>query len=323
MFNVAKPPKAKKAKKSKKAEEPSQAPDNLPMTLDLKGTLDYNKIQCGMTILGCIRRITNLALEIELPGLCFALVPITHISETFNRYLGERLEQNDLETTSLKDIFAVGEFLPIKIVDVTSKDDVTRIEASTNPAHVYAERHFNSFGKGHVVWATPTTKLDHGYEMNVGVRDVRAFLPFKNIDTGTDLAIGKPIWCVVHKFEATPTSSLMRLSAKVDHVRACQSDIDNVDVIIPGARVEFAVVRVSAHGIYGKIANTEFTAYVDENYLAKPLNKMADYQERAALKGYVLYVAPSTKVVYVTLRHPDAQAAPRLVNGDVVRAVVS
>lgn len=89
--------------------------------------------------------------------------------------------------TGLKDLFVVGEFLPIKIVDVTSNDDVTRIEASTNPAHLYADRHFNSFGKGHVVWATPINKSDHGYEMSVGVRDVRAFLPFKNTEPAADL----------------------------------------------------------------------------------------------------------------------------------------
>lgn len=64
--------------------------------------LNYNflqNLQTGMVIFGCIRNIKNLALEMELPGLCFALVQITDISDPFTKYLNNLLENNDSEVS--------------------------------------------------------------------------------------------------------------------------------------------------------------------------------------------------------------------------------
>lgn len=55
----------------------------------------FQQLQTGMVILGCIKNIRNFALEVELPGLCFASVPITEISDPFTKHLNQQLENSD------------------------------------------------------------------------------------------------------------------------------------------------------------------------------------------------------------------------------------
>lgn len=50
-----------------------------------------------MKILGCVRNITNLSLEVEMPGLTFCYVKITRISDPFIANLNDQLAKNDEE----------------------------------------------------------------------------------------------------------------------------------------------------------------------------------------------------------------------------------
>lgn len=45
-----------------------------------------------MIILGCIKHISNLAVQVEFPGLTFATVPINNISDAFTTSLTEALK---------------------------------------------------------------------------------------------------------------------------------------------------------------------------------------------------------------------------------------
>lgn len=58
-----------------------------------------------MVILGCVRHITNFGLEVELPGLCFASVSITEISDAFTKHLNQLLENNEPDVSVLYSAF--------------------------------------------------------------------------------------------------------------------------------------------------------------------------------------------------------------------------
>lgn len=65
---------------------------------------------------------------------------------------------------------------------VEVRDKGTHVEASINPREIYADQNHSSFTKGMLVWACVQSQSDHGYEMTLGVKHCRAFVPFKNID---------------------------------------------------------------------------------------------------------------------------------------------
>ncbi|XP_050309276.1 protein RRP5 homolog [Anthonomus grandis grandis] len=320
LFSVSKPPKAKKPKKSKKKQLGTD--ETSEPVVSVKGTLSYQTIQTGMVILGCVRQIKNLAIEVELPGLCFATVGVTQISDSFTKYLNQQIKAGEIETNKiLSMMFSVGEFLPVKIMNIESREKGTHLEGSINPLDIYSERNHDSFKKEMLVWASVSSKADHGYEMSLGVKNCRVFLPSKNINEGVNYVIGKPLWCVVHKFDATSTTSTVRLSAKYDHIRILKGDVDNLHNIIPGNKVEFLVDKITAHGLLGKFSEN-FVGYVDENYLKKPLNRPSDYHEGKLLAAYILYVEPITKITHLTLRPPEKEEEVDLPVGKVVQAEV-
>lgn len=57
-----------------------------------------------MTILGCIRHITDFSIEVELPGFTFGYINITRISDPFTKLLNKKLEANDDEVRICKTI---------------------------------------------------------------------------------------------------------------------------------------------------------------------------------------------------------------------------
>ncbi|CAG9771962.1 unnamed protein product [Ceutorhynchus assimilis] len=322
LFSIAKPPKAKKSKKSKPLETAQTSDDIFQSVINIKGSLSYNKIQTGMVILGCIRNVSTFALEIELPGLCFATVPITSISDPFTKHLNKQLENDEPETTTiLSKMFSIGQHIPAKIINIESKDSGTKVEATMNPREIYSTYNHNLFKKGSLVWGSINIAGDHGFEIDLGVKNTRAFLPLKNLQPDQDYSIGKPIWCVVHKFDNTATASTVRLSAKTEHLLK-QETVDNLHLLIPSMKVEFYMDKIKPHGILGKISDNNFIGYVDENYLNKPL---ANYQEGRLISAYILYVEPTTDIVHLTLRLPLVQQTKPLdVNvGDILTAQVS
>ncbi|XP_066256179.1 rRNA biogenesis protein RRP5-like [Euwallacea similis] len=321
LFNLAKPSKAKKNKKSKKDASQESSEGLFEATLNIKGTLSYKKVQTGMVILGCVRQITNFGLEIELPGLCFVSVIITEISDPFTRYLNQQLENNEPDAPTLKNLFSIGEFLPVKITNIETHEKGVHLNGSINPREIYSELNYNSFKKDMLVWACISSKTDHGYEMSLGVKNSRAFLPFKNIDQDIKYGTGKPMWCTIHKADCTDSSSIIRLSAKTEHIKASKCDINNLHSVIPGAKVEFVSDKITPYGIQGKF-NETFIGYIDETFLAKPLKRTSDYREGRILKAYILYVEPTTKIAYLTLRSLEKEEKPELNIGDVVRAEV-
>lgn len=160
-------------------------------------------------------------------------------------------------------MFSIGEYLPVKIINIEAREKGIHVEGSFNPREIYLEQNHNSFKKGMLVWGSISSQADHGYEISLGVKNCRAFLPSKNINNGTEyskffvivlghlivtfivfLVIGKPLWCVIHKFDSTPSASTVRMSATTEHIKNTKFDIESMHGIIPGMKVEFVTDKV-------------------------------------------------------------------------------
>lgn len=143
-----------------------------------------------MVILGCIRHITNYSLELEFPGLVFANVNVTHISDHFTHYLNKKLETTEEEDDAsetdfiLKNMFTLGQFVPTKVLSVGHGDRGFKISASLNPREINEGKRHNALKKNMLIWANIQSVLDHGYELSVGIKNCRVFLPKENIDEG-------------------------------------------------------------------------------------------------------------------------------------------
>ncbi|XP_030753555.1 protein RRP5 homolog [Sitophilus oryzae] len=321
LFNTGKSPKQKKIKKN----EPKQADDGLVQpSLNIRGSLTYNKIQSGMVIIGCIRNIKNFSLEVELPGLCFATINITEISDPFTKHLNKLLEDDDPETgIILNKMFSIGEYLPVKIIHIEpSEKGGAHLKGTINPREIYFEYNHTSFKKEMLVWCSISSQADHGYEISMGVKNTRAFLPSKNIDDNSKYLIGKPLWCVVHKCEFTPSSSILRLSSKDEHMENRTTEVDNLHDLIPGSKVELFVEKVTSHGIQGKFCD-QFNGYINNSYINNLKKSITDYREGQLLQCYILYIEPVTNIAHLSLCNFKTAEQPKDLNvGDLLTGEV-
>lgn len=69
-----------------------------------------------------------------------------------------------------------------KIIAIESTSKGHSVQASINPKDVNAGKFHNNFKKGATVWGCVTSELDHGFELSLGVKNCRVFLPSKNVD---------------------------------------------------------------------------------------------------------------------------------------------
>lgn len=74
--------------------------------------------------------------------------------------------------------------MPVRILSATQDEETSHISLSTNPSFVNKDFSHQMFKKGMLVWASIAEQLQHGYSLDMGVPNVRSFLPNKNIDEG-------------------------------------------------------------------------------------------------------------------------------------------
>nr|XP_015835283.1 PREDICTED: protein RRP5 homolog isoform X2 [Tribolium castaneum] len=323
LFKIAKPPKAKKARKEVVPRKEKITEDLWQGSIKLQGTLTYDRVQDGMVVLACIRRFSNLSVQVEFPGLTYGAVAINNISDVFTASITKELKaNNDLSCiNSVRDMLSVGQLIPTKILSVNKEEKGHKIQASINPRDVNAGRIHSSFKKGALIWANVVSKLDHGYELTIGVNNCRVFLPFKNTDESKNYVLGEPLFCVIHKVVSSNSATTLSVSAKHDHVhRALMQDDLSISDLIPGMKVDFFVEEILPHGIKGQLAENCY-AYVDETFTFSRIKKER-IKEGKSIPAYVLFVEPVTKVTYLSLRGLEKLPEPELTIGQVCSAQI-
>lgn len=78
----------------------------------------------------------------------------------------------------------MGQFIPVKVQNMEPTEKGLKVELSTKPSVINADLNHSSFRKQMLVWATVIEQLDHGYRLDVGVRNVRVFLQNEKVPEG-------------------------------------------------------------------------------------------------------------------------------------------
>lgn len=88
----------------------------------------------------------------------------------------------------MKKMFHIGQYIPVRILGLEEKEKGIHVECSVNPRDIFEGKSHIWFKKGLLIWASIQSILDHGYEVSVGVKNCRVFLPSKNIDEGREFS---------------------------------------------------------------------------------------------------------------------------------------
>lgn len=114
---------------------------------------------------------------------------------------------------------------------------------------------------------------------------------------------------MVHKVESSPTSTILTVSTKKDHLeKPSWSDDFNLVDVNPGLNVKLLVEEVNSHGAKGHFMENCF-GYLDQTQLFSK-KKLEHIKEGSTILAQVLFVEPITKVSYLTLRGSEILPEP-------------
>ncbi|XP_065088684.1 protein RRP5 homolog [Ochlerotatus camptorhynchus] len=275
-------------------------------------SLQFKTAQEGMLLMGCVYKISKMDVKISLPGRLFGTVPLMSISEAYTTRL-HGLLQNSIGGTEercpgLDELYKVGDLVYIKIKAKYIKDK--RLGLTLDPKDLHSEFNCKHLVEGLILTATIEEEEDHGYQMNVGIKNVRAFLPTHNVRNNT-MIVGKNLFCSIEKVtQANGSATIILKAFKPTEPRKLEIVQANIDSLVPGSLVTFTVESILSNGLQGTLFDDTVPAFVNENMLERPLSNPKNYEIFKQLQARILYVMPHTKHVFLTLAHYDGNRVP-------------
>lgn len=289
--------------------------------------LSYDTIQDGMIVMGMVKNMDQLYLNISLPGRINARVSALEISEAYTKSMKDFLHNSTQAEgyKPLKDLYQVGQIVYGRIQEVKQGDKGQyQVDMSLKPSEVHGELVHSNIRKGFVFNGAVEEVQEHGYIIESGIKGLRCFVPLDK--TKVEHAIGELIYLKVEKI--TPDQSVSTCickEIKPEKLKIKDQNDPKLDYLLPSTIVNFQVNKLLKNGLQGSIMNEVFTAYVNEHQLKDPLTLPEDYEVNTTYEARILYVMPLTKFVYLSLnlRNDKEPKSESLENEDDVDAKVS
>lgn len=322
--------KRKKEKLNKKQRDEKHIRDNEQRQDKVEAVsaelLSLKTITEGMLIMGCVSKIDATYVQVSLPGRLTGRVLVTAMAPAYvdivNKYVNDVANVQGYKT--LDELFTIGQIVCVKVMQIKAGADQPRalIELSMNPADLQADFQHKKVAVNTVLCAAVSDIEDHGYVLNAGIANLRAFMP--QADAGDrELGVGEIIFVRVQNAKTAAAASTVVCSAVDMSDRrppAAVKDQANLAYVLPTSVVKFKVSKILRDGLQGTVLNGTFTAYVNEHQLERPLSLAEEYEVDAELDARVLYVMPLTKLVYVSLNLSEsiARTDSELIVGTII-----
>lgn len=313
--------KRKKEKLNKRQREEKQIRDNEERQDKVEAVsaelLSLKTISEGMLVMGCISKIDATHVQVSLPGRLTGRVLVTAMAPAYvdcvNKYVND--VANVLGYKTLEELYTIGQIVCVKVMQIRAGADQPRalIELSMNPADLQADYQHKRVGVDAVLCAAVSDIEDHGYVLNAGIANLRAFMPLAEAG-GRDLGVGEIVFVRVQTSKKAAAASTVvctlidELAGRTPAAAVSGKDSANLAYVLPTSVVKFKVTKCLRDGLQGTVLNGTFTAYVNEHQLERPLSAPEDYAVDAELDARVLYVMPLTKLVYVSLNLSESIA---------------
>ncbi|KAI9148007.1 ribosomal RNA processing RRP5 [Paramyrothecium foliicola] len=236
-------------------------------------SLSFKRLVKGSLVLGQVTRVNNLDLEVALPNNLVGHVSIVAVSEQLTKRLeadaaadAGDAEDDDNDSSNdndvnLKSLFVTGQYLRVYVVS-TMDDTVIgkgkrKIELSLRPAEANSGLGIDDVVAHSTIMASVVSVEERGCVMDVGIPDMRAFLPKNEIEPTIDeerLQPGAVFLCqVTGKKSGGKTAQLSLLQKKLGNVKEVPSDATTLNTYLPGTTVDLLVTNTDRRGLAGKI----------------------------------------------------------------------
>ncbi|XP_038614080.1 protein RRP5 homolog [Tachyglossus aculeatus] len=301
------PKKTKTPKPAKKEPKKSDA--------ELFELLNVENLSEGVLLLGCVKESNDFEVVISLPNGLQGFVQATGISDTYTKKLAEQVEREEFleDVVPLSVLCPPGMLVRCVVNSIkTTKKGSRSIRLSLNPKEVNRGLSAGTLKPGMLLTGTVSSREDHGYLIDIGVSESKAFLPRKKAqeyirvrNKGNELKLGQYLWCRVE--EVKGNGSIIRLSIQSSEVASALATEEQnwtLDTMLPGLVVKAVVQKVTAHGLSLSFLSV-YNGLVD--FLHLDPKKSQSYVAAQKVKACILSVHRQTKTIRLTLRPPFLQ----------------
>ncbi|CAG5004356.1 unnamed protein product [Parnassius apollo] len=279
-------------------------------------SLNYKIVKEGQLILGRVRQILETKIHISLPCRLLGTVMACHISEPYNKMLEAYVNDQIDKVRELQQMFRVGQYVAVKVLEVNSNN----LMLSMMPQHINSGRSHSDLHRGALLQAAVSSVEDHGYVMDIGISNTRAFLPKTAANPEVELEQGTLSWCCVKTITAESDSSVVTLSSELV---ALQHAVQRraTDSLMPATALDFTVDKSLDNGIEGHVFENT-TAYVQRQQVDKVKGKRPNLGQR--IRARVLYVIPTRNTPFLTMKdifattYPDLATEQKFKEGDII-----
>lgn len=140
----------------------------------------------GLILLGRVSKVSEYDLIVSLPGGFLGRVQATDLSQSYTNLLQDIINARVIQSNEFKplpDLFNLGDYVTCYVKSI-NVEDKWFCSLSMEPQLINQNVHSNYLVKNMKVVCTVKSIEDHGYIIDIGVANIRAFLSTEDIDKG-------------------------------------------------------------------------------------------------------------------------------------------
>lgn len=139
-----------------------------------------------MVVLGRISKATEYELIVSIPGGLLGRVQVTDVGESYTTLLQSIIDKKEVQSDgykSLPDLYDPGDYVVCYVKNV-NPEGKWLYNLSLEPQLINQNIDISYLEKGARLVCAIKSIEDHGYVVETGVANVRAFIATKNVDEG-------------------------------------------------------------------------------------------------------------------------------------------
>ncbi|KAG5341859.1 RRP5 protein, partial [Acromyrmex heyeri] len=309
--------KLKKRKTQTKKENENEFVKDINFIATTADRLSKTMLHEGLILLGRVSEISEYDLIVSLPGGLLGRVQATDLSQSYTNLLQDIINAKVVQSNEFKplpDLFNLGDYVTCYVKSINFEDKWS-YSLSMEPQLINQNVHASYLVKDMKVICTVKSIEDHGYIIDIGVANVRAFLSTEDIDKGKQYFPGTQLLCAIKEIKTVDHMSVIKLSTKkrkkIDSANV--HDMMSLDVLTPGTKLSLYVTKVLSNGLQVRFGKNN-VGYINRIYLNNPLSTYVDNME---VIGTLLYILPTVKLAYFSLL-TDISEKEKLPVGNII-----
>lgn len=140
----------------------------------------------GMVTLGRVSEISEYNLIVSIPGGLLGRIEITNLSESYTNLLQNIIDTKSIQSNEFKplpDLYNLGDYVVCYVKNINLKERWP-YNLSLEPQLINQNIHNSYLVKGAKIVCTIKSIEDHGYVIDTGIANVRAFVATEDVDKG-------------------------------------------------------------------------------------------------------------------------------------------